>query len=227
MPDLREALAGIDAPLAGYELAEDGIVADPPTVLASADATISPMMMMRGGPTEPKEGYPEPDADGMYRLPVERTFKLSYTPTGGAIGGEFKLPALAAGVDGKLESRFYDELDIMPATGATVALNLSYWTTTRIATMAGFSVLGLGVGYAIARRRKPKIVANTSSWEPSRITPLGVVTSLRRLEQQLAPDKAQSLRAEITELELKYFGPNAAQTIDSELQGVVEKWQRA
>ena len=227
VPDLREALAGIDAPLAGYELAEDGIVADPPTVLASADATISPMMMMRGGPTAPKEGYPEPDADGMYRLPVERTFKLTYTPTGGAIGGEFKLPALAAGVDGKLESRFYDELDIMPATGATVALNLSYWTTTRIATMAGFSVLGLGVGYAIARRRKPKIVANTSSWEPSRITPLGVVTSLRRLEQQLAPDKAQSLRAEITLLELKYFGPNAAQTSDSELQGVVEKWQRA
>ena len=227
VPDLREALAGIDAPLAGYELAEGGIVADPPTVLASGDATISPMMMMRGGPTEPKEGYPEPDVDGMYRLPVERTFKLTYTPTGGAIGGEFKLPALAAGVDGKLESRFYDELDIMPATGATVALTLSYWTTTRIATMAGFSVLGLGVGYAIARRRKPKIVANTSSWEPSRITPLGVVTSLRRLEQQLAPDKAQSLRAEITELELKYFGPNAAQTIDSELQGVVEKWQRA
>ena len=45
VPDVREALAGLDAPLAGYTLAKDGIVADPPIVLASADASMSPMMM--------------------------------------------------------------------------------------------------------------------------------------------------------------------------------------
>ena len=227
VPDVRDALTGLDAPIAGYELAKDGIVADPPSVLASADATMSPMMMMRGGPTEPKDGYPEPDADGMYRLPVERTFRITYTPTAGAIGAEFKLPALAAGVDAKLESRFYDELDIVPATGATVAVHRAFWTTARIAELAGFVVLGLGVGYAVARRRRPAAAAGAASWAPSRITPLGVVTSLRRLEQELPPEKASALRAEITELELKYFGPNAAETSDSELQGVVAKWQRA
>ncbi|MEY3026242.1 MAG: hypothetical protein RLZZ238_1139, partial [Planctomycetota bacterium] len=65
------------------------------------------------------------------------------------------------------------------------------------------------------------------AWAPARITPLGVVTSLRRLEPQLAPDKAQALRDEIVMLELKYFGPEAAASTESELRSVIEKWQRA
>jgi hypothetical protein len=147
--------------------------------------------------------------------------------TAGAIGGEFKLPALAAGVDAKLESRFYDELDIVPATGATVAVHRAFWTTAHIAEAVALGVLGIGAGYWIARRRRPAAAASASSWAPARITPLGVVTSLRRLEQELPQEKASALRAEISELELKYFGPNAAETSDSELQRVVDKWQRA
>ncbi|MFN9125788.1 MAG: hypothetical protein ACK5WD_08145, partial [bacterium] len=64
--------------------------------------------------------------------------------------------------------------------------------------------------------------------EPARITPLGVVTSLRRLEQErgAALDRAQieSLRREISMLELKYFGPDAKETTEPELREVIDRW---
>lgn len=227
VPDVRDVLVGLDAPLAGYGLAkDDGLVADPPTVLSSGDATNSPMMMMRGGPTAPKEGYPEPDADGMYRLPIERTFKLTYAPTGGAVGSDFALPKLTAGVDAKLESRFYDELDIMPVIGDSVAVHRAFWSPTRIA-LATLTAAGLvAIGVWVRRRRRVAPFAPAVSWEPSRITPLGVVTSLRRLERELPADRVKGLRDEIVLLELKYFGPSATESTESELRAVIARWSR-
>jgi len=228
VPDVREVLAGLDAPLAGYELAKDGIVADPPIVLASGDASSQSMfMMMRGGPQEPKEGYPEPDANGMYRLPIERSFKVTYTRGAGAVGGEFTLPTLVAGVDAKLESRFYDDLDIMPVMGASVAVEQPLWTTARLVRYAIYAVLGFAVSVWWHRRKRAPAAAATPAWAPSRITPLGVVTGLRRLEQDLPADKAKALRDEIVLLELKYFGPNAGASSEQELRAVVEKWQKS
>jgi hypothetical protein len=64
------------------------------------------------------------------------------------------------------------------------------------------------------------------SWEPSRITPLGVVTSLRRLERELPADRVKGLRDEIVLLELKYFGPSATESTESELRAVIARWSR-
>jgi hypothetical protein len=77
VPNLRDALAGLDAPLAGFELGLDGIVADPPVVVTAGDPASMRTMMMTGQPSAPKDGYPEPDADGMYRLPIERTWRVT------------------------------------------------------------------------------------------------------------------------------------------------------
>jgi len=231
VPDVREVLAGLDAPLAGYELAKDGVLADPPIVLASGSSNASPMGLMRGGPSEPKDGYPEPDADGMYRLPIERSFKLTYTRAGGAVGREFTLPTLVAGVDAKLESRFYDDLDIMPVVGGTVPVHAAFWTPARLA-LAVLGAAGLGVlATWLARRTRPAAAAEAAPWAPSRLTPTGVVTSLRRLEKdaaaRLSPDRAKSLRDDIVMLELKYFGPNASESSEQDLRSVVERWERA
>ncbi|MFM2164175.1 MAG: hypothetical protein RL325_612, partial [Planctomycetota bacterium] len=226
VPDVREALAGLDAPLAGYRLADGGVVADPPVVLESASASQSPMMLMRAGPTEPKTGYPEPDADGMYRLPVERSFKVTYVRDRGAVGDEFVLPTLAAGVDAKLESKFYDDLDIMPVAGATVAVDVPYWTTSTVARWAIFAVAGAAAGAWWVRRRRPAPAAARPTWAPARLTPLSVVTGLRRLEGDLPSDAARSLREEIVVLELKYFGPNAETATEQELRAIVDRWQR-
>ncbi|MFM7051327.1 MAG: hypothetical protein ACKOYN_04230 [Planctomycetota bacterium] len=231
VPDVREVLAGLDQPLDGYALAKDGILADPPVVLASGSANASPMMMMRGGPTAPKDGYPEPDADGMYRLPIERSFRVTYERTGGATGSAFTLPTLVAGVDAKLESRFYDDLDIMPVVGASVPVHASFWTPARIALASLGAVALAALGALAARRRSAMPAAQAAPWAPSRMTPLGVVTSLRRLEGSatsgLSPEKAKSLRDEITMLELKYFGPEAAESSEAELRSVVERWERS
>jgi hypothetical protein len=228
LPELREALAGLDTALAGYTIAADGIVAEPPIVLTSGAVSQSPLMMMNQGNTPPKEGYPEPDANGMYRLPVERSFKVTYTRASGAVGSAFTLPTLAAGVDAKLESRFYDDLDISPATGATVAVAVPFWSTQRAVLLgACAAALALAGVWLVRRRKAPAAVARVA-WEPARITPLGVVTSLRRLEQErgAALDNAQveSLRREISMLELKYFGPDAKETTEPELREVIDRW---
>ncbi len=232
VPELREALAGLDDALAGYRIADDGIVAEPPIVMAGGDSAQSMRAMMMGtSPDAPKDGYPEPDADGMYRLPIERAFKVTYVRDGGAVGGAFKLPVVATGVEAKLESRMYSDLDIVPVEGTSVPVVLPFWTPFR----AVFAALGVaavaGAAIALRRRRDARPAVAAQPWTPSRITPLGVVTSLRRLESErgaaLGDATARNLRDEIVMLELKYFGPNAAEASEPELRAVIEKWSRS
>jgi hypothetical protein len=228
LPELREVLAGLDTALPGYTIAADGVVSEPPIVMTSGSAASSPFMMMQQGNAAPKEGYPEPDANGMYRLPVERSFKVTYTRSSGAIGNAFTLPSLAAGVDAKLESRFYDELDIAPVVGAFVPVSLPFWSAQRIILLGVCAGVVALIGVWIGRRRRPTETVGRGAWEPARITPLGVVTSLRRLEQErgaaLDQSQIESLRREISTLELKYFGPDAKETTEPELREVIDRW---
>ena len=229
LPNVRDVLQSIDSALAGYTVEADGIEAEPLVVLASADANVSPFgFSMRGANQAPKEGYPEPDASGMYRLPIERSFKISYVRTSGAVGSTFTLPTLAAGVDAKLESRFYDDLDISPVLGTTVPVHAPFWTLSR-ALLVGVGALGAVLTVTwVARRRRPTADIARAAWIPARITPLGVVTSLRRLEEErgslLDRAQAESLRREISMLELKCFGPDAQETTERELREVIERW---
>jgi hypothetical protein len=235
VPELREALAGLDDALAGYRIADDGIVADPPVVMQEGDASQSMgMMVMGNAPTQPKDGYPEPDANGMYRLPIERSYRVTYVRDGGSIGGSFRLPTLVAGVDAKLESQTYSDFDIVPVDGATVAVAAPFWNPVR-GVLAGLAVAGAIGAIAVVRRRRGGTATETvAPWTPGRLTPLGVVTSLRRLEAErgasLGDATARTLRDEIVMLEMKYFGPNAADASaasEDELRSVVSKWSKS
>ena len=229
VPDLRDALTGVDAPLPGYAIGGDGIVADPPVVVTAGDVASMRSMMMTGQPAAPKDGYPEPDADGMYRLPVERTWRVSYLPTGAPVGGAFELPRLGPGLEASLASKCYDELDVVTVSGPTVPVERS--TATRWVlgvAVAGAAVAGL---WLALRRRTPRTApAAGTPWAPARLTPLGVVTSLRRLERERAASPGDEavvdLRDEIRSLELKWFGPGAADASDEELRAVVARWAR-
>lgn len=235
VPELREALAGIDDALAGYRIADDGIVSDPPVVMQEGDASAqaSMMMVMPGAPgaAAPKDGYPEPDANGMYRLPIERSFKVTYVRDGGSIGNAFRLPTLVAGVDATLESRTYSDLDIVPVSGTTVPVAAPFWTPLRAGLAAAATAAAIGAAIAIRRRRGGPAAIPQAPWVANRITPLGVVTSLRRLEAErartLGDATARTLREEIVMLELKYFGPNAAEPSEPDLRAVIEKWARS
>ncbi len=228
LPDLRSVLDGLDTAIAGYTLAPEAITADPPIIVQTGEAQNSRMAMMMGTTTEPKDGYPEPDADGMYRMPIERTYRVTYTRNAEALGSAFVLPTLKPGVDAKLESRAYSDLDIVPVVGPSVAVVTGWWTAWRIAGTVAIAAVLVGV-LLVARRLASRVtVEPRAAWAPARVTPLGVVTSLRRLERErgaaLTPERAESLRKEIAALERKYFGPGAAESTDAELRTVVERW---
>ena len=228
VPEVRDALVGLDDALAGYAIAADGIVADPPIVITTGDPASSRggMFAMAPAASGPATAYPEPDAEGMVRLPIERTVRLTYAPTGGAVGGEFTLPRLAPGVEGTLESRFYDELDIMPAVGGSISTGREgrrgVWIAAGVGGAVALAVVGL-----LARRR-PATTEASATWRPARLTPLGVVTSLRRLERErggsLGESAARSLREEIVRLERACFGPGGGAPAEPELRAVVERW---
>jgi hypothetical protein len=112
--------------------------------------------------------------------------------------------------------------------GSFVPVALPFWTVQRIALFGTCAAVGVFLAVYVARRRRTPEAAARGAWEPSRITPLGVVTSLRRLEQErggaLDNTQIESLRREISTLELKYFGPDAKETTEPELREVIDRW---
>ena len=233
LPDVREALRGLDTALDGFEIAEDGIEVDPPIVLSDGGAATTPMTMRMGGPQAPAGGYPEPDENGIYRLPIEQTVRIVYQPTGGPVGDAFAMPTLAEAFDGTVANRFYDDLDIMPVEGDRVPLTVGFWSPVRIVLailLAGFVA---GVAMAVLRRRPVLANDDGRDWTPARLTPLGVVTGLRRLESErgasLGDERSRSLRQEIDRLERTWFGPDSSDRMpeERELRAVVERWSAA
>jgi hypothetical protein len=233
LPDVREALRGLDTSLAGFEIAEDGIEIDPPIVVSDGSGATTPMTMRMGGPVAPAGGYPEPDENGVYRLPIEQTVRIVYRPTGAPVGDAFTMPTLSGEFDGAVVSRFYDDLDIMPVEGDRVPLTVGFWSPVRLVlaiVLAGFVA---GVAMAILRRRPAATDDAGRTWAPARLTPLGVVTSLRRLESErgasLGDERSRSLRAEIDRLERTWFGPESGDRVPEErdLRAVVDRWSAA
>jgi hypothetical protein len=230
VPNLRDALAGLDAPLAGFELGLDGIVADPPVVVTAGDPASMRTMMMTGQPSAPKDGYPEPDADGMYRLPIERTWRVTYLPTGMPSGGEFVLPRLAADRDATLVSKAYQDLDVVTVTGSSVPVERRMGVAWALGAV-GAGLLAVASWFVLRRKPGGPHAIPEVRWAPGRLTALGVVTSLRRLEREraaaLGDAQVGGLRDEIRTLELKWFGPDAAEASEAELRDVVARWSEA
>jgi hypothetical protein len=79
VPDLRDIFNDVDAPLAGYAIAPSGIETRP--VLIQQDETPSSNRFYYGRqPEPPKGGYAEADENGIYRMPIERSWVITYLP---------------------------------------------------------------------------------------------------------------------------------------------------
>jgi len=101
----------------------------------------------------PKVLGDEPFFRQRYRLPIERSFKVTYTRGAGAIGSEFKLPTLVAGVDAKLESRFYDDLDIITVLAAVeIVLRQEGYTSFTPGAGVGAASAILADGFVAAKK---------------------------------------------------------------------------
>lgn len=226
VPDLREALAGIDTAIDGYEIASDGVEAKP-TVILEEGATPSSRFYF-GPPQPPKNGYPEPDASGMYRLNVERTWVVTYKPKGSAQGGSFRVPTLNSGVDAKIESRWYTDMDLVPVVGGIIPVTARWSNGMKIAVIL-VSALALGaVLVLLLRRRQAEPLPAGGFLPPERLTPLSVIMALRRFQAQHAPGldtaRREAMDQEIAALERTYFGPQSRSTYDGDLAAILNRW---
>src|SRR5262249_32729118 len=117
VPDLRQAITGIEDAIDGYTVGDKGIEAKPTVVMQEGEVT---PRYYWGPPKPPEGGYPEPDESGMYRLTVERSWVVTYTPTGGSQGSTFRMPTLKDGVSAVFDTRYFSDLDLVPVKGRTV-----------------------------------------------------------------------------------------------------------
>lgn len=233
VPDLAELLPGFRDALPGYTVADEGIEARPVNVIESDKASSAMFSGFFGRAAKPDDTeYAKPDENGMYRLTTERSWMVTYTPTGAAIGTAFAMPTLPESLDGALVSRQYADMDVVPVTVAAVPVSPSVWTSGRITT-AAVTGAALATGFLIVtrRRRNRPTVAERSAL-PTRITPLSTVAALRRLEQEatgrLAPGERESLGLEIAAIEAKYFGRGGDAglngTTEDDLRRSLERW---
>jgi len=227
IPELEDLLPGFRDALPGYEVSASGIEIRPVAVLQD-DGDWDQRMF--GGVSRVEKGeYAKADESGFYRLKTERSWLVTFSPTGASVGSEFKLASLNPAVKGALTSRQFSDMDIVDVSTATVAVNPPLWSRQNLIIAGIALVLALAGAAALYFRRKPVVAEDDSAQLPSRYTPLSVITTLRRVQTDLAPGmnaaQQQSLTEEIHSLERRYFGPQAGEAhANGDLRVVVEKW---
>ncbi|HZW08177.1 MAG TPA: hypothetical protein VFF65_13725, partial [Phycisphaerales bacterium] len=210
VPDLRDTVSGIENAIEGYTVdAKSGIEAKPTVVMQEGEASTSRFGW--GQPKAPEGGYPEPDENGIYRLTVERSWIVTYTPTGSSQGSVFTLPKLKEGIAAKVESRSFSDMDLVPVQGGVVRVEgRNFWVT---AAMIGVPLIVVAAGIFAWRRARSAgaPAADTGFPIPEHVTPLNAVMTLRRLHvdkaDMLDAGRRAELERDIAAIELKYFGP--------------------
>lgn len=228
IPDIRELMDGIDDALPGYAIDPQKGIEARPIMIQENEAPQSRFSFYGRDPEPPKEGYATADENGIYRPMIERTWAVTYLPSGGSIGTAFRLPTLHSGFAGQLVSKHYADMDILPIQGATLTVHPRRWTPLTIA-LAALALVVVAVGGLLLYRRlrrAPK-AAVVAFHMPEKITPLSVITTLRRLQAEHAsalggPGHAE-LATEIATLERRYFGPESAEA-NGELKVVLDRW---
>lgn len=234
VPDLRDLVAGIDSPLPGYELKRDtGIVAGPFLVAEPEDKSSRTAIYFGMNQQPPDDAkFAKPDDSGMYRLSTERSWTLTYVPTGGTVGGAFTVPTLVPGLAGTVVTRHFADMDIVPVTAATIPVHPPLWSVPRLAVAGCVVALAAAGVVVLARRRRGTGAQEAVAFAlPETPTPLNTIATLERMassaEVKLDADDRAAIVREIEELERTYFGPSPNGPADQRtLRGVLERWSR-
>jgi hypothetical protein len=117
VPGLDQLLDKLDGTLAGYKLKRDAIEAEPIEVIGISTGKSGMMAMMGANAPEESDTYVSADEDGLFRLPTTRKWKLTFEPTGEAIGKELQVPKLIAGLDGNIKTERYVDMDLVSVEG--------------------------------------------------------------------------------------------------------------
>ncbi len=232
VPELRDLLDGIDDALPGYRIADGGVETRPLNVVQREEGNTSRRYFPFGQPGEEKTDFVKPDENGIYRLGMERSWLITYKPTGAAVADRLTLPRLAAGVDAKLLARQFADMDVVDVASAAIAVAPRWSLTTWISLGVGAALL-IGVAlWAMLRRRRGTAVVQGDLALPARITPLSVIAALERMHT--APDgldlrQRAALAGDIAEIQQAHFGPNghAPRLDESAMRSVLQRWAAA
>ena len=231
IPDVKDLLSGLDAAIPGYTIGDKGIEPRPTTIVQEGGSTSGSRFSWGGPPKAPDGGYPEADKSGMYRLPVERSWLITYTPAAGSLASTFTLPRLKEGVKAELDSKYFSDLDVVPVTGGVVPVERQGWMTPLI--IIGLCLAGVAgaVLWFVRRGRRVQIAPDDLSL-PNRVTPLSTVMTLRKIQFEHAAslDEARrgALAQEIALIEMKYFGPqNGSTPAPADLSETLRRWTKS
>jgi hypothetical protein len=232
VPELDELLPDYKNAMPGYEVTEKGVeIRTINLIEADTGSSFMKSFMMSSQQTQ-KTDYIAADETGAYRLPTERSWLITYTPTAATIGNAFIFPTLNKNLQGTLVSRQFVDMDVVTITEQSVAVRARLLSLRNL-IITGIACVLIVIGYFALRRRKP-IAIEKASLLPTRITPMSVITALRRFDMEsgstLSPDQRTSLITEITKLEQTYFG--RSESIDAlqngeateQLRGAIKRW---
>ena len=227
--DLDDLLAGVDSALAGYRVADDGIEAHP---FSMTEAAVDEGMLFRFSlGDEEEQTFAGPDADGIHRQATERRWTVRYVPEVGATtSGDFVIPVAMDGVAASLNTRRFDDMDLVPVTGGVVGLGrgIRPWAWgVLVGAVAVFS--GVWILFMMRKRGECETTNELQDLLPSRWSPFASVAALKRIDERygdrLAPGRRGELRTTIAEIERRYFGP-AETSGESDLEDQVRAWVR-
>ena len=246
VPDLATLLPGFERALRGFEVGPKGIE-ERPFVVVEAEGSNSIMRSFGSSRPSADKEYAKPDDTGMYRLSTERSWIISFTPTGGSVGDEFQLPVLSDAVIGttssgdkaKLISRQYADMDVLTVTTPTVPVRSSLANSRNVViALAGTVAIAGAFAFIWVRGRRARaaaaaraLAARTSG--PQHMTPLSVVTTLRRIrderisEGRLSEEDCRALTRDIESLEAEFFGPDVhanGTATGGDLQQISARW---
>lgn len=239
IPELEELLPDYATALPGFTV-EEARLERRPLVVLEADSLAASSRMFGRPQQQTKVDYVKPDDRGVYRLPTERSWMISYAPGSGSAGNAFALPTLAEGLEGTVVSRQYSDMDIVEVAGPSVPVHASSLSLQRM-VISGIVAAVIAAAVVLLRRNltRPELAPSGVAL-PDRITPLSVVTTLRRIERDagsLAPSERRSLAEEIEAIQARYFGPGAEpagagtpaghasrSTSTDDLRSTLERW---
>lgn len=236
MPELGDLLSGVEEAVAGYVIPADGIETHPLNALSEGNAVENPFAFAASAPEEDEDATPPgPDPDGVYRTDFERAWTIRYVPGEGTAGDDFRLPALREGVDGTLISQTFDDLDIVLASGPTVAL-VGGGTSPTLVFMMMLAGLLVPVAAVVLLRRNSAAhaVAGPDDLLPTRATPMAAIAALQRIDRdyggRLGDARRAELATDIHAMERQYFGPGAGDDAGEtygDVRAVVDRWATA
>jgi hypothetical protein len=227
--DLDEILTGVEDAIPGYRIVDEGIESFP---LAMVDASMDDEVVFRfmANADDEKE-FQAPDADGVQRQMTERRWSIRYEPEAGATtSGDFDVPQFAAGIDGDLSVRVFEDMDLVAAEGDTVPLRRGpRWALAVI--LGACTAICVAMALLLVRRGRGDRCAteDVESMLPSRWSPFASVAALKRIDDRfgdrLAPERRGELRTAIADIERRYFGPTG-EADESDLERLVRAWAR-